>query len=203
MKGWSSRCLALAVWAAAALPAGALTLQQPDPTALQKARQLVRQSKWSQAEAAYAQLQKQGLLTAAGLEGAVQASRQLNHWERVIALYRLFPLDADQRFDLYEAYLRVGRQAEAEAELKKLRAERPGDERLVHLLAFLYLSQDRASEAALIYKGYLSSHPQAFQSQINLALVHFSLEETAAALSRLGQAYRSNEAEANRIRTTT
>ena len=197
MKGWS-RILALAVWAASALPAGALTLEQPDPTALQKARQLVKQSKWSQAESAFEELEKQGLLTASDLEGAVQASRQLDHWERVIALYRLFPLDADQRFDLYEAYLRAGRQAEAEAELKKLRTQRPGDERLVHLLAFLCLSQDRASEAASIYKDYLGSHPQAFQSQINLALVHFSLEETAAALGRLGQAYRSNEAEANR-----
>ncbi len=197
MSGWN-RLPVLALWAASLVSLAATPQQQPGTAALQQARQWVQQGKWSQAEAAFAELEKNGLLTAADLDNALQASRQLNNWERVVALYRLFPLAVNQRIELYEAYLRAGRQADAEAELKKLHSERPGDERLVHLMAFLYLSQNRASDAVSLYGDFLLDHPQAFQSQINLALVHFSLEETAAALDRLGRAYRTNQAQANR-----
>lgn len=195
MKGWPA-LWTLAAWAAALAPLGALpSEQQPS---LEVARQLVAEGKWSQAEAAFSELQRRGLLSQGALDDAAEASRRLNHWERVVALYRLFPLNAEQRLKLYEACLRAGRQEEAEGELKALREQRPEDEQLVHLLAFLYLSQNRAREAVLLYQSYLSRHPKAFESSINLALVHFSLEETDAALGLLGQALQAGRGEANK-----
>lgn len=189
------------------LPVRAASLQvsnrgREDAVAAAKARQLAGAWKWAEAEAAFKQLEAAGRLTLSDLGRAVEVSQRLRHWGRVIEIYTRFgkkhPLPGDHRLKLYEAYLHAGDRSSAERELLLVIAERPNQERLIHLLAFLSLEQGRSVKAAEIYRGFLAHHPDAYESRINLALILFTQKRTQAALEQLRQAFRAGLSEANR-----
>ncbi|HSR49953.1 MAG TPA: tetratricopeptide repeat protein [Acidobacteriota bacterium] len=163
----------------------------------QEALRMLESGQYGQAEEAFRSLQEEGRLKKQWLDQAVEASRQLNHWERVVELYRAFPLDIPQRVELYEALLRAGRQEEARQELLALRRERPGEERFVHLLAFLHLNRGQTEEASQVYAEFLQDHPQAYESHVNRALVLFSMQRTDEAIGHLKTAFDEGGEEAN------
>ncbi|MFQ5738545.1 MAG: tetratricopeptide repeat protein [Acidobacteriota bacterium] len=165
------------------------------------ALQLVRQGRWVEAEKAFAALESSGRLTPSLFEKAVEVSTHLNHWGRVAQLLenlrRRQPLALGQRVALYEAYLKSDRKAEAERELVGLWRERPDDQRITHLLAFLFLSQNRFAEAASTYQRFLEIHPDSIESRVNLALVRFKQQRGPQALDQLKKAFRLSSRQAN------
>lgn len=169
---------------------------------LADARRRVESGDLAGAEQAFARLEQAGRLEAELLAEAVEVSSRLDHWDRVAQLLSRFrargALTLEQRVQLYEALLKAGARESAEAELRSLRQDRPADERFVHLLAFLQLSQQRLGEAAATYQAYLRQHPEAIESRINRALVLFKLQQGAAALEELAQAFQRDFESANR-----
>ncbi len=132
---------------------------------------------------------------------AIDVSKRLNHWQRVVSLLQSRKgsagLNAAQRLELSEALLRVGNPKEAESILGELIAEFPDQEGLSHQLAFLYVSQGLYPKAAEVYSSFLKRNPRAVESLVNLALIEFRLELTAAALNHLGRAFEADYARAN------
>lgn len=157
------------------------------------AEQLAAAGKWAGAEEGFATLEKQRKLSSAQVNAAVEVSSHLNHWTRVIELLTNFrrhhPLTISQREKLGRAYLMSGQPKEAEAELVSLLRDLPDEEQLVHSLAYLYLSESRFAEAADLYFRYLETHPRAFESHVNLGLIHFKLRRTEEALADLRKAF--------------
>ncbi len=162
---------------------------------------LAEAGKLEEAEAAFVALEKRGPLAATLLERAVDVSTRLNHWDRVVDLLlnarRNKPLSIDLRVKLYEAQLRRGNPVEAERELRAVVAELPRDERLLHLLAFLMLSQNRFEEGADLYRSYIEKNPAAVESRVNLALVDFKLNRVEEALAQLKSAFERDPAKSN------
>ncbi len=165
------------------------------------ALELAEAGKLEEAEAAFGELEKRGPLNPTQLDRALDVSTRLNHWDRVVELLvnarKTGTLSLQRRLKLYEARLRQGNPAEAERELRAVLSERPDDESLIHLLAFLLLSQDRFQEGADLYRNYIETHPAAVESRVNLALVDFKLNRVGEALAQLKKAFDSDPAKAN------
>lgn len=166
-----------------------------------EAEKLVEAGKWAEAETAFAVLETKGGLTPEQVDLAVRASTQLNNWDRVaellLTLRKTQPLNFDQRVALYEAYLRSGNRQQAEVELKALVRERPHNERLIHLLAFLYLSQNEFSKSIEVYHEFLDTHPDVVESYVNVALVEFKLMQGDHAFVHLKKAFANDYTAAN------
>jgi tetratricopeptide (TPR) repeat protein len=165
------------------------------------AEQMAKEGKWAEAEQAFIKLEQIRGVSVSQLNTAIEVSSRLNNWTRVVQLLTNFrrrqPLTFSLRLKLYEAELRAGDRAAAEKELASLARQRPNDQQLVHLLAFLYLSQDRLADAANLYTRYLKRNSSAIESHINLALIDFKLDRGEEALSHLKQGFAINPREAN------
>ncbi len=166
-----------------------------DPKALADA------GRWAEAEKVIASIESRRPLTGEELDLGVEASKRLNHWERVVSLLLgrqdSTGLTVPQRVDLSEAHLRAGDPKAAEAVLLGLVSELPHNEALHHQLVFLHLSQGRYEEAASVYTRLLERSPRAVESLVNLALIEFRLAQTASALGHLGRAFESDYQKAN------
>ena len=90
-----------------------------------------------------------------------------------------------------------GNAKEAEKELVSLSQDVPDDERVVHLLAYLRLSQNRLAAAEEVYLRYLERHPQAVESRVNLGLINFKLARTQEAFAHLRKAFELDFEKAN------
>ncbi len=179
------------VWAFALLLVG--QAQSPE--------RLANQGKWAEAERAFVALEGTRSLSFSELKTAVEISTRLNNWNRVAQLLANFrrrhTLTHAQKIQLYEAYLKTGDKESAEKELIALVRERLGDEQPVHLLAFLYLSQEKLGAAAALYRQYLGRNPRALESRINLALIDFKLDRADEAFAHLKRAFALNPKQAN------
>ena len=171
------------------------------PASQAEAEKLAEAGKWVEAEKAFAALETEQGLSAKQLGLAVRASTQLNNWDRVVELFLTFrknqELSFDQRVALYEALLRSGNRQQAETELKALVRDRPNNERLIHLLAFLYLSQDEFTKGIEVYHDFLSKHPEVVESYVNVALVEFKLMQGDHAFVHLKKAFENDYTAAN------
>ncbi len=188
--------LTLLAWSLLAAPAAV----SPQSLA-EQARRFAENGQWLQAEEVWRKLERDSGLGAQHLDLAVEVSTRLNHWSRVVEILESSrpkqPLSLAQRVTLYEARLKAGQKAEAEAELQALLRDRPEDEHFAHLLAFLYLSQERYEQAIQTYSDFLQRVPGAIESRVNLALVLFKLGQGPPALQQLSRAFQQDFEAAN------
>lgn len=99
------------------------------------------------------------------------------------------PSDAALRLEQAALLLRLGRDAEAVANLQALAQDTPDEPAVLHLLGDAYLMQDSAEQARAIYQRALALDPSRWQTHLNMATL-LAQDQPAEALGHAVEANR-------------